>query len=158
MGLRKDHSSHITVCTHHAECSQHLLLLTLKQLNLHQNHCCFFFSQLYWSMVDNKNCVYLRYGLRQWLRGKESTCNARATGDVHSIPGLRRSPGGGHGNTLQYSCLENPRDKGAWWAAVHGGSQRVGHDWSDLAHIFKVYSGMVCYMCRLWNNYHNQVH
>ena len=39
--------------------------------------------------------------------------------DVGSIPGLRRSPGGGHGNPLQYSCLENPMDRGAWLATVH---------------------------------------
>ena len=45
--------------------------------------------------------------------GKESTCNV---GDLGSIPGLRRSPGGGHGNQLQYSCLENPMDTGVWWA------------------------------------------
>ena len=37
-----------------------------------------------------------------------------------SIPGLGRSPGGGHGNSLQYSCIENPLDRGAWWATVHG--------------------------------------
>ena len=42
--------------------------------------------------------------------GKESTCNA---GDAGSIPGLRRSPGGGNGNALQYSCLKNPMDRGA---------------------------------------------
>ena len=41
-----------------------------------------------------------------------------------------QSPGGGHGNPLQYSCLENPMDRGAWWAV---GSQRVGHDWRDWA-------------------------
>ena len=39
--------------------------------------------------------------------------------DTGSIPGLERSPGGGHGNPLQYSCLENPKDRGAWWATVH---------------------------------------
>ena len=49
---------------------------------------------------------------------KESTCNA---GDLGSIPGLGRSPGGGHGNPLQYSCLENSRDRGAWQAIDHGG-------------------------------------
>ena len=46
------------------------------------------------------------------------------TGDlrvVGSIPGAGRSPGGGHGKSLQYSCLENPMDRGAWWATVHGG-------------------------------------
>ena len=41
-------------------------------------------------------------------------------GDVGLISGLGRSPGGGHGNPLQYFCLENPMDKGAWWTTVHG--------------------------------------
>ena len=44
-------------------------------------------------------------------------------GDIRvsgAVPGLGRSRGGGHGNPLQYSCLENPMDGGAWWAAVHG--------------------------------------
>ena len=49
---------------------------------------------------------------------KESACNAGTTGDVGSIPGLERSPGGGSGNPLQYSCLENPMDRGAWWPTV----------------------------------------
>ena len=48
---------------------------------------------------------------------KESACNA---GDAGSIPGLGRSPGEGNGNPLQYSCLENPIDRGAWRATVHG--------------------------------------
>ena len=52
--------------------------------------------------------------------GKSSSCNA---GDLGSIPGLGRSPGEGNGNTLQYSCLENPMDRGAWWATVHGVSK-----------------------------------
>ena len=50
---------------------------------------------------------------------KESACDAEALGDRGSIPGSRRSPGGGHGNPLQYSCLESPMDRGAWWAMVH---------------------------------------
>ena len=49
--------------------------------------------------------------------GQESACNA---GDTGSIPGSGRSPGGGNGNSLQYSCLENPMDRGAWRATVHG--------------------------------------
>ena len=49
--------------------------------------------------------------------GKESACNER---DLDSIPRLGRSPGGQHGNPLQYSCLENPTDTGAWWAMVDG--------------------------------------
>ena len=47
--------------------------------------------------------------------------------DVSSMPGLGRSPGGGHGNPLQYSCLENPMDRGAWGTTVHRVTQ-VGHD------------------------------
>ena len=57
--------------------------------------------------------------------GKESTCNARDTGDVGSTPGLgKRSPGGGNGNPLSYSCLENSMDREAWWAIVHGVAKR----------------------------------
>ena len=53
-------------------------------------------------------------GLPSGSMGKESTCSAGNTGDAGSIPGLGRSPGEGNGNTLQYSCLENPMDKGAY--------------------------------------------
>ena len=49
--------------------------------------------------------------------GKESACNAE---DQGLIPGLGRSPGGGNGDPLQDSCLENHRDRGRWWTAVHG--------------------------------------
>ena len=53
-------------------------------------------------------------GLPWWLSGKESACDAEDAGDPRSIPGWERSPRGGHGNLLQYSCLENPMDRGAW--------------------------------------------
>ena len=56
--------------------------------------------------------------LPQWLSGKESACNPGAA-DVGSIPGLGRFPGGGYGYPLQYSFLENPMDRGAWWATMH---------------------------------------
>ena len=52
-------------------------------------------------------------GLPWWLSGKESTCTAGAIGDMGSIPGKGRNPGGEHGNPLQYFCLENPMDRGA---------------------------------------------
>ena len=52
--------------------------------------------------------------------------NAGDIRDVGSIPGPGRSPGGGHGNSLQYSCLENPMDRGAWQATVH----RVAQSWT----------------------------
>ena len=50
---------------------------------------------------------------------KNPPANAGDTGDVGSIPGLGRSLGGGHGNPLQYSCLENPMGEEAWWTIVH---------------------------------------
>ena len=50
---------------------------------------------------------------------KNSPADAGDIRDVSSIPGSGRSPGGGHGNPLQYSCLENPMDRGAWWATDH---------------------------------------
>ena len=51
---------------------------------------------------------------------KNPPANAGDTRDTGSISGLGRSPGGGNGNLIQYSCLENSMDRGAWWAIVHG--------------------------------------
>ena len=60
---------------------------------------------------------------------KNLPANTGDTREVGLIPGLGRSPGGGHGNLLQYSCLEDPMDRGAWPAMGSvKGSQRVGHD------------------------------
>ena len=67
--------------------------------------------------------MYVQYkkpqGLPRGSVGEESSCNARDAGNASSIFGLERSPGGGHGNPLQYSCLENLMDREAWWATVH---------------------------------------
>ena len=67
-----------------------------------------------------------KWGWQIWSRGfpsgsvcKEPTCNAGDPRDMGSIPGLGRSLGGGHSNSFQYSCLENPMDRGAWQATVH---------------------------------------
>ena len=57
------------------------------------------------------------------LDGEESDCN---TEHLSSVPGLGRSPGEGNGNPLQYPCLENSMDRGAWWATVH----RVAKSWT----------------------------
>ena len=60
-------------------------------------------------------------GLPRWrLVVKNPPANAGGTGDPVSIPQLGRSPGGGNGNPLQYSCLENPMDRGTWRATVYG--------------------------------------
>ena len=64
-------------------------------------------------------------GLPWWLGGEGSTCSIV---DPSSIPGSGSSPGGGNDNPHQYSCLGNPMDRGAWWATVHGGRKRTGHD------------------------------
>ena len=58
--------------------------------------------------------------------GKESPCSA---GDPGLLPGSGRFPGEGNGNPLQYSCLENSMDRGAWWATVHG----VTKSWTQLS-------------------------
>ena len=62
------------------------------------------------------------------LDGKESACNAGGSG---SILGSGRSPGERNGNPLQYSCLENFMDGGAWWATVHG----VAKNWARLSNL-----------------------
>ena len=72
-----------------------------------------------------KSCPNLWQPLGLSSVGKEYACN---TGNLGSIPGSGRSPGEGNGNPLQYSCLGNPVDRGAWWAIVHG-----GHKESDMS-------------------------
>ena len=69
----------------------------------------------------------LRFRLPRWLSSKESTCQCKR---CSLIPGSGRSPGGGHGNPLQYSGLENPMDRGAWWATVHCVDRTCTHAYS----------------------------
>ena len=66
---------------------------------------------------------------KEWLLAPD----AGDVRDAGSVPGLGRSPGEGHGNPLQYSCLENPLDRGAWWATVHRVAQSQTQLKSDLA-------------------------
>ena len=63
---------------------------------------------------------YMPGGFPGGTEVKNLPANAGDAGDMGSIPGLGRSPGEGNGNPLQYSCPENPMDRGAWWATVHG--------------------------------------
>ena len=71
--------------------------------------------------------------------GEESACNAEQTGNTGSVLGLRRSPGGGNGNPLQYSCLKNSMDRGAWWATVH-----------EFAKVFLVFTHPSCTFVLPW--------
>ena len=65
--------------------------------------------------------VFLGLGFPGGSDSKESACNA---GDPDSIPGSGRNPGEGNGNPFQYSCMENPMDRGTWWATLHGVAKR----------------------------------
>ena len=69
-----------------------------------------------------------KLGFSGGTSGKEPTCSAGDLRDTGSIPGLGRFPGEGHGNLLQFSCLENPMNKGAWQSIVHG----VTKSWTQL--------------------------
>ena len=80
-------------------------------------------TKLLWTnMLWNNLDIFLlsKDGVPWWLSSKESTCSVGDTGNMGSMPGSGRSPGWGNGNALQYSCLENPKDRGAWWPTVHG--------------------------------------
>ena len=74
------------------------------------------------------------------LAVKNPSANAEDTRDMGAITGMGRSPGGGRGNPLQYSCLENPRDRGALWAAVYGFAQ----SWTRLK---RLSSSMYMFQC-----------
>ena len=65
-------------------------------------------------------CVHTHWASQVELVVKNPLANAGDPRDTGSIPGSGRSPGGGHGNPLEYSCLDNPMDRGAWQATVHG--------------------------------------
>ena len=78
---------------------------------------------------------------------KNSSANAGDTKDVSSMPSLGRYPGGGNGKPLQYSCLENPMDRGTWWATVHGvtKSQTRLSNWACT-----IYHLVAMYGCESW--------
>ena len=75
------------------------------------------------TVADRVLCILLTtmkiHGFSRWLSGKKKNPPANA-GDASLIPGSGRFPGGGNGNPLQYSCLENSMDRVAWWATVYG--------------------------------------
>ena len=80
---------------------------------------------MFYILLDGQKYILLTVATNRnrspwWLSGKESACNA---GDAGWIPGSVKSPGGGYDNPFQYSRLENPMDRGAWRATVHGVAQ-----------------------------------
>ena len=93
-------------------------MLTLKHLKWKSE--IVHFEKTFGTLLKRLN-VHLLYDLGASQVGlviKNLPANAGGIRDMSLITGLGRSPGGGHSNPLQYSCLENPRDGGAWWAAV----------------------------------------
>ena len=108
----------------------------------------------FFSLLSCKSSLYILRESPNTSVGKETACTA---GDLGSVPGSGRSPGKGNDNTLQYSCLENPMDRGAWQATVCGVA-RVGHNLTtkpppemcckgngySLSHAINFYSAFLC--------------
>ena len=82
----------------------------------------FWISQAQYKYIIVISFTYLFLGLPRWLSGKEFTCQA---GEVCLNSGSGSSPGEGNGNPLQYSCLGNPLDRGAWQITVHGVAKQL---------------------------------
>ena len=135
----------------------HTLVAQLIVVNLWYFSFYFHLTHFYWNkhkwfetlnhiyLVNNKSnlcyfpCfhwVMYTFQLPGGSDGKESACNA---GDLASFPELERSPGGGHNNPLQYSYLENPIDRGAWWATAHSVAQ--SWIWLKWQHTRRYFSG-----------------
>ena len=111
--------------------------------------------QLAWTTQVLKIVVrYLR--LPWWLDGKKPACNV---GDLGSIPGLGRFSGGGHGNPLQYSCLENPNgQRSLVWATVHGvawGRRNLPIKPPSSSQSCFLYNNFFCLLINGWTTKHN---
>ena len=91
-------------------------------------------NRLHTEVTPSSICLspLAHFGLPRYTSCKDLPASAGVVRDSGSIPGSGRSPGGGHSSPLQYSCLENLLDRGDWGSM---GSQRVRHDWSDLAYM-----------------------
>ena len=82
-----------------------------------------------------KRCYFTNRGFPVGISGKEPACQCRRCRRSGFNPWVGRFPGEGNGNSLEYSCLENPMNQGAWWATVRPQGRRVEHNWSDLAYM-----------------------
>ena len=80
---------------------------------------------------------------------KKSTCQCRKHSYSGSVPGSGRSPGKGNSNPLQYSCLENSMNRGAWWTTVHR-FIRVGHNWATNTQTYKLLTFYPIWINKIW--------
>ena len=101
------------------------------------------------SLVDSLSLMDLLWGFPSGSVVKNPPANAGDIRDVGSTPRLGRSPGDGNGYPLQYSCLENPMDRGAQWATVHGVA-RVRHDWATNSFTWQISQ---VYDCKVFTSY-----
>ena len=98
-----------------------------------------------WSDLARKRiCICILSFLMSFPGGSDGKKSARNVGDLGLIPGLGRSPGEGNGNPVPYSCLENPMDRGTWWATVHGISKR--HGWVPNISHFILFDEMLAHV------------
>ena len=106
----------------------HDFVITMRLKNIEVNE----------SRCETNNCQLLWGGSGSMV--KNPPANAGASGLVGSTPGLGRSPGGGNGNPLQHTCLENSMDRGAWWATVH----RIAESQTWLSDWAYTYTSIIC--------------
>ena len=114
---------------HQSACAKNVRYSTMQRTNIIMSNC---LEYLMHCKCSDRHLYMLniQYNYQTGFPGgsedKVSDCNA---GDLGLIPGSGRSPGEGNGNPIQYSCLENPMDRGVWWATVHG----VAKSWTQLS-------------------------
>ena len=102
----------------------------------------------HWAVFSQMNRVAILMGFPGGTSIKNLPANAGDVRDLGSIPGSGRAPGKGHGDSLQYSCLENSMDRGAWWALVH----RVSKCWTWLKYGCWIKIRQ-CLFCICWVHY-----
>ena len=96
------------------------------------------------SVQQSESVIHMYYFSWGFPGGSEVKVSAWNAGDLGSIPGSGRSPGEGNGNPLQYSCLENPMEGGAWWTTVHGVAKSRTR-LSDFTHSLIIFHIFFCY-------------
>ena len=112
-------------------------------------------------MINIIKSIYDQPGLPLQLSGKDSICNGGSTGDAVLIPGFwGRSPGGGHSNPLQYTCLKNPMERGTWGAIVHGiAKSHTQLKWLSITSLqLASYKMMKGWKFFLWNSIRNNAY